>query len=111
MRVLAIVLMLSLGACSANSHYSDPRLVSSINKTYQARDACLARNAVPYVNGDTDASNIARAVSLSCQAETDKLISLSNPTRDPAIAAAIRRDTEYRATGYVLRARGEILPY
>ncbi|TAJ40466.1 MAG: hypothetical protein EPO67_00180 [Reyranella sp.] len=111
MRILVVVLTLSLGACSANSHYSDPRLVSTINKTYQARDACLAKNAVPYVSGDTDPSSIARAVSLSCQAETDKLISLSNPKRDPAITAAIRRDTEQRATGYVLKARGEVLPY
>lgn len=110
MRIL-VVLALSLGACSANSHYSDPRLVSNIDKTYRARDACLARNAVPYVKGDTDATNIARAVSLSCQTETDKLISLSNPTRDPAIAAAIRRDTESRAMGFVLKARGEVIPY
>ena len=111
MRILVVVLMLSLGACSANSHYSDPRLVSSIEKTYRARDACLAKNAVPYANGEADATNIARAVSLSCQAETDKLISLSNPTRDPAITAAIRRDTESRATGYVLKSRGEVIPY
>lgn len=111
MRKLVVVLPLLLVGCSANSHYSDPRRVSTINKTYEARDACLAKNAVPYVGGDTDASNIARAVSLSCQAETDKLISISNPTNDPAIAAAIRRDTEYRATGYVLKARGQVLPY
>lgn len=111
MRKLVVVLPLLFSGCSANSHYSDPRLVSTINKTYEARDACLAKNAVPYVGGDTDASNIARAVSLSCQVETDKLISISNPTKDPAIAAAIRRDTEYRATGYVLKARGQVLPY
>lgn len=111
MRTTVVVFMLSLTACSANSHYSDPRLVASIDQSYRARDACLAKNAVPYVNGDGDATNIARAVGLSCQAETDKLISLSNPSRDPAINAAIRRDTESRAMGYVLRARGEVIPY
>jgi|GEM_PF-415631 len=89
MRKLAVVLPLLFAGCSANSHYSDPRLVSTINKTYEARDTCLAKNAVPYAGGDTDAANIARAVSLSCQSETDKLISVSNPTRDPAITAAI----------------------
>jgi hypothetical protein len=111
MRTLVVVLMLTLAACSANSHYSDPWRVSSIETTYRARDACLAKNTVPYVNGDADVANIARAISLSCQTETDKLISLSNPTRDPAITAAIRRDTESRAMGYVLRARGEVIPY
>lgn len=92
---------------SPGPHYSDPRLMSKINDQYKLRDSCLAKNAVPYVAGDSDVSNIARAVSLSCQPETEKLVSLSNPTHDPAITAAIQKDSVFRATGYVLRARGE----
>lgn len=111
MRYLVVALLLQLTACSANSHYSLPWRVTQINDLYEARDACLARHAVPYAANETSASEIARAVSLSCQAETDKLIASSNPGNDPEVTSAIRRDTEFRATGYVLKARGEVNPF
>lgn len=107
MRLLMVIPMLSIAACSVNSHYSDPRRVSRAKTQFEVRDACLAKNTVPYANGDSDASNIARAVSLSCKTETDKLIEISNPTGDPDVTAAIRKDAEFRATGYVLKARGQ----
>ena len=108
MRTMIVVLTLPLAACSAEAHYSDPRGMSKINSLYEARDACLARNAASAVSGDASASSAARAISASCQAETDRLIQLSNPHSDPEITAAIRKDTEFRATGYVLKARGQV---
>jgi len=42
----------------------------------------------------------------ACQSQTDHLIAVSNPRRDPKIAAAIRQDSEFRALGYVSRTNG-----
>ena len=105
MRPMIVVLMLPLAACSANAHYSDPRLMSKINALYDARDACLERNAASYSARDSSASSAAQAISANCRSETDALISLSNPHNDPRIAAAIRSDTEFRARGFVLKVR------
>ena len=44
---------------------------------------------------------------LACSAETDKLIEVSNRDGDPAVADRIGRDSEFRAMGYVLKARGQ----
>lgn len=107
MRILIVVATLSLAACSANSQYSEPWTVRSVKQTYEARDACLAREAAPYVEGTSDAASIGRTVSSNCQAETNALIVSSNPHNDPAVTAAIRQDSDFRATGYVLKARGQ----
>jgi hypothetical protein len=103
------VLALSLGACSRDyifegNEYSSPMTVNRIKRLYEARDACLARNAVPSDTGNSDVASIAKAVSLSCAPETDRLIVASNPDRDPKVALAIRNDTERRALVYVMRA-------
>lgn len=107
MRISIVLLGLALAGCSANAHNSDPRLQSKINDSYDARDACLAKNAASYSSSDSDASSVARTISVTCQAETDALIALNNPYNDPRIAAAIRSDTEFRARGFVLKARGQ----
>ncbi len=107
MRYLIVATLLFLSACSANSHYSSPRQVTHISDLYAARDACLRQNAVPHAGEVTDTGTIARAVSLSCQHQIDDLVVASNPSNDPVVTAAIRRDSEFRATGYVMRARGE----
>ncbi len=102
-------LALSLGACSRDyifegNQYSSPMTVNRIKNLYEARDACLSRNAVPSDTGNSDVASIAKAVSLSCAPETDRLIVASNPDRDPKVAMAIRNDTERRAMVYVMRA-------
>lgn len=107
MRTLILVALLSLAACSVNSQYSEPWTVKAVGKTYEARDACLQRQAAPYAGDPADASSIGRIVSANCQAETDALNASSNPHRDPAVTAAIRQDSDFRATGYVLKARGQ----
>jgi hypothetical protein len=107
MRTLIVVAMLSLAACSVNSQYSAPWTVKAVDKTYEARDACLQRQVAPYAGDMSDASSIGRTISANCQAETNALIASSNPHNDPVVTAAIRQDSDFRATGYVLKARGQ----
>jgi len=109
MRVGMVIVALSLGACSRDyvfegNEYSDPRKVHRIKTLYEARDACLARNAVASDATNSDVTSIAQAVALSCAPETDRLIAASNLDRDPKVASAIRNDTNRRATVYVMRA-------
>ncbi len=104
------VLALSLGACRRDyifegNQYSSPMTVNLIKRLYEARDACLARNAVPSDTSNSDVASIAKAVSLSCAPETDRLIVASNPDRDPKVALAIRNDTDQRAMIFVMRAQ------
>jgi len=107
MRTLIAVALLSLTACSANSQYSEPWTVKAVGKTYEARDACLQREAASHAAGTEDPSSIGRTVSANCQAETNALIASSNPHNDPVVTAAIRQDSDFRAAGYVLKARGQ----
>ena len=107
MRTLILVALLSLAACSVNSQYSAPWTVKAVDKTYEARDACLQRQAAPYAHDTSDPSAVAQAITASCEAETNALIASSNPHNDPAVTAAIRQDSSFRATGYVLKARGQ----
>jgi len=108
-RAAVAVLALSLGACSRDiffegNEYSVPMTVARIKRLYEARDACLAKNAVPSDTSSSDVASIAQAVALSCAPETDQLIVASNPDRDPKVALAIRNDTDRRAMVYVMRA-------
>lgn len=110
MQAVMAVLAISLGACSRDyifegNEYSNPMTVNHIKRLYEARDACLAKNAVPADTTNSDVASIAKAVSLSCAPETDRLIAASNPDRDPKVAMAIRNDTDQRATLYVMRAQ------
>jgi hypothetical protein len=105
--VLAVALALT--ACAGAYHTpSDGRLSSRINNAYAARDACLVKNASSDLGLSLDAAQAARAVMLACVPETEKLVEISNRDGDPKVADAIRRDTEFRAMGCVLRARGEV---
>lgn len=107
MRTLIVVALLSLAACSVNSQYSAPWTVRAVDKTYEARDACLQRQVASYAGDTSDASSIGRSISANCQAETNALISSGNPHNDPEVTAAIRQDSDFRATGYVLKSRGQ----
>ncbi len=108
MRNAVVFLVLLLSACGGAYHTSsDGRLETRIDKSYEARDACLAKNAAADVIGNIDAGTIAPAVALACAWETEKLVEVSNRDGDPKVANAIRRDSEFRALGFVLRARGQ----
>ncbi len=108
MRIALVVLVVALGGCAGAYHTSsDGRLQSRIDDAYKARDACLAKSAGSDGTLSLDAAAVAQAAALACTAETDKLIEISNRDGDPTVAARIRRDSEFRAMGYVLRARGQ----
>ncbi len=108
MRTAAVFLALLLSGCAGAYHTSsDGRLETRINNAYKARDACLAKNAAADVTTSADAGTIARAVSLACASETEKLVEVSNRDGDPKVASAIRKDSEFRAMGFVVRARGQ----
>jgi hypothetical protein len=109
MRIAVVLLVLPLSACAgAYATPSDGRLKTRIDTAFAARDACLARNVASDSAAGADAAAVARAVAQGCVAETEKLVEVSNRDGDPRVADAIRRDSEFRAMGYVLRARGQI---
>lgn len=108
MRIAIVVLVLALSGCSGAYHTpSDGRLTTRIDDAYKARDACLARSAGAEGTMNLDAGSVAQAAALACSSETDKLIEVLNRDGDPLVTDRIRRDSEFRAMGYVLRARGQ----
>ena len=110
MRIALVFLALLLGACAEGTYHSpiDGRLMTKIDRSFAARDACLARNASADDISNSDPATLARAVALACTSETEQLVEVSNRDGDPRAASAIRRDSEFRAMGYVLRARGQV---
>jgi hypothetical protein len=110
MRTAFACLALLLGACSVGTYSSptDGRLATRIERSFAARDACLAKNAAADDVGNADPAAIARTVALACTSETEKLVEVSNRDGDPRAANAIRKDSEFRAMGYVLRARQQV---
>ncbi len=108
MRIAPVLVVLLLGGCAGAYHTSsDGRLQTRINDSYKARDACLAKNANADGTMSLDAASVAQAAALACTPETDRLIEVTNRDGDPAVANRIRRDSEFRAMGYVLKARSQ----
>jgi hypothetical protein len=108
MRIALVPVVLLLGGCAGAYHTpSDGRLQTRINDFYKARDACLAKNAAADGTMSLDAASVAQAAALACSPETDKLIEVTNRDGDPVVANRIRQDSEFRAMGYVLKARGQ----
>ena len=81
----------------------------NIDRSYEARDACLARNAAADGVGTEDPTMLAHAVALACSSETDKLIAASDLSGDAKVANRIRQDSEFRALGFVMKARGQAI--
>jgi hypothetical protein len=108
MRVALVFLALLLSACEGSFvTVSDVGRKAKIDKTYEARDACLARNANADGTGSTDATTLAHAVALACAPETEKLVDASNRDGDANVAEAIRQNSEFRAMKYVMKSRGQ----
>lgn len=102
-------LALAAAGCVGAYHTpSDGKLNSRINTAYASRDACLARNAAEDATLSLADQAAARAVALACVPETEKLVEVVNRDGDPQVAEAVRRDSEFRALGFVLRARGQV---
>lgn len=107
MRIAPFLFVLLLGACAGAYHTpSDGRLTSRINAAYKDRDACLVQ-AIGSEGGALDPATAARTAAAACAAETDRLIEVINRDGDPRVAARIRRDSEFRAMGFALKARGQ----
>ena len=107
MRPALVLLVLLLTACGNTT--GDGRRTANIDKSYKVRDACLARNASADDISNSDAATLARAVALACLPETEQLVSAANRDGDAKVAAAIRANSEFRAMGYVLKARGQLI--
>ena len=107
MRPALVLLALLLSGCGNTT--GDGRRTANIEKSYQVRDACLARNAAADDISNSDSATIASAVALACSPETEQLVSAANRDGDAKVAAAIRKDSEFRAMGYVLKVRGQLI--
>lgn len=106
--VLVFAVLLLLGACEGSFfQVGDLDRKFKIEKTYVARDSCLARNAAADGATNEDAATLAHAIAMACAPETEKLVAASAVDGDAKVAVAIRRDTEFRAMGFVLKARGQ----
>lgn len=111
MRWFILLCALFLGACEG-SFFRAEHLGKkiSLEKSYAARDACLARNADADSSGPADNQTLAHTVAMACATETDKLIAAADRgDADPKVAAQIRKDTEFRALKYVMKARGQAM--
>jgi hypothetical protein len=110
MRYVLVLVVLLLAACEGSFVRSgDLGRKVNIEKSYEARDACLARNAAADGVGSEDPTTLAHAAALACSAETDKLIAASDLSGDTKVANQIRQDSEFRALGFVMKARGQAI--
>jgi hypothetical protein len=110
MRIPVLLTVLLLAACEGSFvRPGDLGRTTRIEKSYEARDACLARNAGADGVSSTDAAMLAHAAAMACASETEKLVEAVNPDRDGKVAAAVRKDSEFRAMKYVLQARGQAI--
>ena len=107
MRPALVLLVLLLAACGSTT--GDGRRTANIDKSYKVRDACLARNAGADDISNSDPATLAQAVALACLPETEQLVAAANRDGDAKVAAAIRKDSEFRAMGYILKARGQLI--
>lgn len=111
MRRLVLLAALLVGACEG-SFFRPEHLGRrvALDKSYAARDACLAQNAAADAGSTADPQALAQTVAQACTAETDKLIAASNRgDSDPKVADQIRKDSEFRALKYVMKARGQAI--
>jgi hypothetical protein len=110
MRFAALLAILLLAACEGSFvRPGDVGRTARVEKTYEARDACLARNAGADGVSATDAATLAQAAAMACAPETEKLVEAVNPGGDAKVAAAVRKDSEFRAMKYVLQARRQAI--
>jgi len=107
MRPAFVLLVLLITACASTT--GDGRRTANIDTSYKARDAGLAHPASAGTISDSDADSLAHAIALACSPETEQLVATANRDGDARVAAAIRQDSKFRAKGYVLKARGQLI--
>ena len=104
------ILLVVLFLCGCEGSFVRPENLGrqvQIKKTYEAREACLAKNAAADGTTATDPATLAHAVAMACASETETLVIASNFDGDATVAANIRQDSAFRAMKYVMRARGQ----
>jgi hypothetical protein len=102
----ALAVILGLSACAPA--YEDGHLSRSINQQRVARDACLSSETTSLDDGRSAPEVIARAASVACNAQNDRLIQLMatmDRSGEQQITEAVRKDSVVKATSYVLSAR------
>jgi len=110
MRSALVFLVLLLSACEGSFvTVGDVGRKARIDKSFEAREACLAKNAAADAASDADTATIARAVALACAPETEKLVDATNRDGDAQVATSIRQNSEFRAMKYVMKARGQAI--
>ena len=110
MRYVLVLVVLLLAGCEGSFVRSgDLGRKVNIDRSYEARDACLARNAAADGTSGEDPTTLAHAAALACSPETDKLIAASDLSGDTKVANQIRKDSEFRALGFVMKARGQAI--
>jgi hypothetical protein len=110
MRNVLLVLVLFLGACERSFiRVEDLGRKVQMEKAYEARDTCLARNAAADGTGAADPTTLAHAVAMACAAETAKLVQAVNTDGDAKVTLNVREDSEFRALHYVMKARGQAI--
>ena len=107
MRPAFVLLVLLISACASTT--GDGRRTANIDKSYKARDACLAQHASAGYISDSDPDTLVHAITLACSPETEQLVATANRDGDSKVAVAIRQDSKFRAKGYVLKARGQLI--
>src|SRR5258708_19253805 len=97
MRSALVFHVLLLSACEGSFvTVSDVGRKAKIDKSFEARDACLAKNAAADVTSDAEAATIARAGALACPPETEQLADPTNRDGDAQAAAPILPNSEFR---------------
>jgi hypothetical protein len=106
--LVILPLLLLLGGCEG-SFFQVGSLgkKTSIDRAYQARDACLEKNAAADTAGSVDNQIAAHAVAAACAPEIEKLVAATNSGGDAKVADAVRKNSDARAMKYVLQARGQ----
>ena len=102
----SISLVLLTCSCSWNSHHSDPQRVRRSDAQFKLRDECLKRNASALAPTAEDVSVAATAVALSCKTESEKLDQIVNVSRAPEVTESIHQTAIFRASGFIMKARG-----
>lgn len=94
---------LALSACSLPTNVK----IKKADELRAAQTACLINNVPQFEDHVSAASKIGRYVAMSCIVETDKLVYYAVPNPTPKEREAFLQDATMRATGFVIRARGQ----
>src|SRR5215204_716607 len=101
------LLIVVLFLCGCEGSFVRPENLGrqvQIKKTYEAREACLAKSAAADGTTATDPTTLAHAVAMACASETESLVTAANFDGDVVVTANIRRDSEFRAMKYVMQS-------